>query len=369
MTTESTSVTCDGNRPEVAATGQTADLELLERFRAGLITPEELANALRGPASTPETTSGPSLRPEKFRRRNPDLTLSEYIKEYRAEYQGRDPSRLMQLGFWDDRLGSQRLDELDDDEIAQALDELASQNGRAWRGKDADGNPIFKSRPKRRSNATVNRYLATISAVCSFAVKIRSCPKNWGNPCSRVSSRPENNQRVRFLTPAEQERLLAAAKRQSWERMFLLVLLALKTGARRSELTNLRWRDIDWERKTAHLRETKNGSERYLIILDDGIAELRLHQDKPDALIFPSRRIPSQPMAFETIWKQTLKDAGIRDFRFHDLRHTTASMLIQNGVSLFETGAILGHKDSKVTQRYAHLSTDQSAANLRRVFG
>lgn len=367
MTTEKSSVT----RSEVAAT----ELEILARFKAGEIAANTVAELLRGspvpetvrPEASPASVS--SLRPEKFRRRNPDLRLTEYIEQYRSEYAGRDPSRLSQLDFWDQKLGNALLTELDDDEIANILDDLASENGKAWRGTDADGAAIFKRRSGKRSPATVNRYLATISAICSFAIKIRSCPKNWNNPCSRVSARPENNQRVRYLTMAEQQRLLTAAKAQKWERMHLLVLMALKTGARRSELLNLRWRDIVWERKTAHLLETKNGDERMLVLLDDVIAELRRFEGAPAGLIFPSKRTPSQPMSFQTIWEKCLKEAGIKDFRFHDVRHTTASMLIQNGVSLFETGAILGHKDSKVTQRYAHLSTDQSAANLRRVFG
>ena len=371
MTTENQSVTCSGHSPEVAATGQHDQslLEAMKGFQNGSLSLEELAIALKGEA-TPKPKPSPGIRPEKFRFRNSDLTLSEYISQYRQEYQGRDPSRENHLKFWDDHLGQVKLADLDDDDIARALDDLANENGRAWRGKDADGKAIIKLKPTKRSPATVNRYRATLSAVCSWAIKtVRSCPKSWGNPCSRVSSKPENNLRVRYLTPTEQQKLLDAAKKENWERMYLLVLMALKTGARRSELTGLRWRDIDWERQTAHLLETKNGEQRYLPLLTDVIKELKLHRDKPETLIFASRRTPSQPMAFETIWQRCLKNAGIQNFKFHDLRHTTASMLIQNGVSLFETGAILGHKDPKITQRYAHLSTDKNHENLRRVFG
>jgi integrase len=395
MTTVMNSVTQTESGSEVAATESAivlATLRLGHKFAMGEITADDLARQISELTSTVPTEENSHVsaspddasvqsqpvaassevtakRPEKFKRRNPDLTLAEYIIQYRQEYKGRDPSRLSQLDFWEEKLGSTLLVDLDDDEIAHILDDLASEHGRAWRGTDADGCAIFKKRPTKRSPATINRYLATISAICTFAIKTRACPKDWFNPCSRISSRTENNHIIRYLSQTEQSALLKAARDSKWERLYLLVLMALKTGARRSELLNLRWKDIHWDQKVAHLKQTKNGEERMLILLDDVIKELRLHEDKADKLIFPSTRTPSQPMAFNVRWEEALKVAGIKNFRFHDLRHTTASLLVQNGVSLFEVGAILGHKDSETTKRYAHLATDQSAKNLRRVFG
>ena len=78
-------------------------------------------------------------------------------------------------------------------------------------------------------------------------------PKGWTNPARQVPRQRENNERVRFLSGGERERLLKVCRVSSWPRLYLLVLLALTTGARRSELLRLRWRDLDLERAVAYV--------------------------------------------------------------------------------------------------------------------
>jgi site-specific recombinase XerD len=90
---------------------------------------------------------------------------------------------------------------------------------------------------------------------------------------------------------------------------------------------------------------------------------------KSKGLIFASEKKSSQAMEFRKHWLKALKAAEIEDFRFHDLRHTTASYLVMNGATLYEVGEVLGHKNLETTKRYAHLSTKHKQALTDRVLG
>ena len=298
-----------------------------------------------------------------------DPTVRELVHAYMAAYAGRDTSRGTRLAWWSARIGERRLSELDDDEVYFALEDLATQRGRYFAGLDADGRSILRAKSKPLSPATLNRYQAALSALLTWAIKSRRAPRGWANPCLRLGMRTENNERVRFLSDDERTRLLEACRASTWPRLYLMVLMALTTGARRGELEGMRWRDIDFERAEARVALTKNGEPKVHVLLPAVLGELRRHVGAPSALLFASSRRPGQAFNSVPAWHRALKAAKVRDFRFHDLRHSCASYLAQNGASLLEIADVLGHKQLTVTKRYSHLTTKHKAALVGRVLG
>jgi integrase len=158
-------------------------------------------------------------------------------------------------------------------------------------------------------------------------------------------------------------------------------MMAITTGARRGELLGLSWRHVDLERKIAYVNETKNGQPKTLTLTPPVVAELerelaesrgradRFRRDHADTRIFPARWRPTEPWKFELRWRAALAQAKITGFRFHDLRHTCASYLAQNGASLLEIADVMGHRQLAMVKRYAHLTTDSKAKLVNRVLG
>jgi integrase len=301
--------------------------------------------------------------------RNGNLTVRALVDLYMLDYAGRDPAVGHRLTWWCTKIGDIALAELSDDHVYFALEDLAARAPRYWAGTDADGRPIMKAKKARMAPATINRYAATLGGMLTWAIKKRLAPKGFEHPCRKIERRPEDNERVRFLTDAERTALLAACKTSKWDRMYLLVLLGITTGARRGELLGLRGRDIDLARGVAYVETTKNGDRKVLPLLPAVVDEIRRFRFAPGALLFASRRRPDVGYHFEPVWQAALKAAGVRDFRFHDLRHTCASYLAQNGATLLEIADVLGHRQLAVTKRYSHLTTAHKARLVSRVLG
>jgi integrase len=301
--------------------------------------------------------------------RNTDLTVREAIDAYMTAYAGRDTTRAQRLAWWSSRLGDMRVIDVGDDDIFFALEDLADWPGRYYAGKDADGKPIFKAKKGPRSPATVNRYKAAIAAVFTWSIKRRLTPRGWVNPCRQVEARAERNEIVRFLSEDERKRLLAACRASRWSRLYLLVLMALTTGARRGELLGLRGRDLDLDQGVAYVERSKNGDRKTLPLVPAVLEELRPLKVAPSSLLFASKRRPDVAFNFGALWSQALKDARVKNFRFHDLRHTCASYLAQHGATLLEIAEVLGHRQLSVTRRYSHLTTGHKARLVERVMG
>lgn len=217
---------------------------------------------------------------------------------------------------------------------------------------------------KPLTGSTLNRYKSNLSSVF---IEFNKHPifkrLRFANPVNSefVSSFSENPAKNRFLSPEEQKRLLAAAEGSHWDRLYLLVLFALTTGARRGELLGLTWRDIDFNKRVAVLHTTKNGKPRLLPIVLPLLQELMRFRSNTDHKVFPSSVDPQLPFDFKKAWQNALKAAKLEDIRFHDLRHTAASNLVGNGRTLFEAGTLLGHSQSSTTMRYAHLAYHHTA--------
>jgi integrase len=296
-------------------------------------------------------------------------TLEQLVDAYMRAYAGRDRTRVATLAAWSALLGERPAFEISDEDVFQALERLRAEPARVYGGLDAEGKRILRKKGPRCA-ATVNRYHAALMAVFTWSMKQRLAPRGFENPARKIERTPEKNGVVRFLTDAERERLLEACRESSWPRLYLLVLMAITTGARRGELLALTWGDVDLERAIAHVRTTKNDHPRALPLLPTVLEELkRFVSERTEACLFPSRSRLSEPRHFESSWLAAVKRAEIRRFRFHDLRHTCASYLAQNGASLLEIADVMGHRQLAMVKRYAHLTTESKAKLVGRVLG
>lgn len=298
------------------------------------------------------------------------LTLNALIDAYLEVYDGRDKSRYARVGWWRSRLGERLVTSITDEDVFQALQAYASAPARVYAGRDANGERVWRSKGKTPSSASINRHHTCLSALFKWAEEARFLPRGYPNPARFIKRRREHAGVVRFLSEDERRRLLEATKISKWDRLYLLVLMALVTGARMGELTRLTWGDIDWSRQVAHVRQSKNGESRALPLTAGVIEELRrLESKRLDRLIFASRVRPKQPYNVQMPWAAAVRAAGLKHFRFHDLRHTCGSYLAQSGASLLEIADVLGHRDLKMTRRYSHLTVDTKAAVVNRVLG
>ncbi|NML29400.1 tyrosine-type recombinase/integrase [Paraburkholderia antibiotica] len=300
------------------------------------------------------------------------ISFSELASAYEAAYQGRDPSRAQIVRRWTQYLDGWIACDVDGDAVADALDDWAATPVRRFIGKDDNGAMLYRELglPKPGS---INKAKAVLSAVLGFAKTRRLMPKGWTNPCREVPGLTMNNERVRFLDDAERKRLLAVCRLSTWNRLYLLVLMGITTGARKSELLRLRYSDLDLDldRATAYVRLSKNDEPRMLPLTPAVIEEIRRF-GKPkvrEALLFARVGDPDRAFTINRSWSTAVRDAHLTDFKFHDLRHTCASYLAQNGASLLDVAATLGHKQLDVTRRYSHLTIDSKRAIVERVMG
>jgi integrase len=250
-----------------------------------------------------------------------------------------------QLLWWKERIGKYALAHVTPAIIGECRDELLS-------GKHG----------KRKAPGTVNRYLAALSHVLTTAVR------EWGwlsqNPMAGVRRPAEPRGRVRFLTDRERELLLNACKKEKRVPLYLIVVLAISTGARKAELLGLQWKDVDMKRGCVTVHETKNGERRSLFLSGLALQLLNTYakyRAKRSGYVFSSRNA-NQPMTIDLQWKRATARAGLSDFRFHDLRHTCASYLAMNEASIAEIAEVLGHKTLSMVKRYAHLSKTHTAS-------
>jgi len=195
--------------------------------------------------------------------------------------------------------------------------------------------------------ATVQKELSTLKAIINKAHRegrIMSVPS---------FPRAKTQQgRCRWLTVDEERRLLNVAA----PHLRSLIAFAVDTGGRRSELLKLDWRRVDLERGLVTFTKTKNGEDRTLRLTERALSILRNLEPKSSGPVFTyhGKAIHDTNSSFANARKK----AGIDDIRFHDLRHTFASRLVQQGVSLYEVMHLTGHKSVSMVQRYAHLAPD-----------
>lgn len=266
-------------------------------------------------------------------------TMRELLERYSREViprkkPGTQRHQTTQLTWWQEQLGHLRLDQVTPARLTACRERLA----------------------ETRQPATINRYFAVLRHAFTVAIL------EWGwleaSPLRRVRALREPQGRVRFLDEAERQRLLDACAQSANCFLLPVVVLALSTGARKQELLSLTWREVDFVRERLVLLITKTGERRSVPLTGRALVALQaLHTVRRlnTALVFP-RHDGKAPIDIRYAWQQAVRQAGLEDFRFHDLRHCCASYLAMHGASLVEIAEVLGHKTLQMVKRYAHLT-------------
>lgn len=208
---------------------------------------------------------------------------------------------------------------------------------------------------KGRKPATVNRIIAAIKHSFTKAYEWELISEETLKKIQRVKPLKGEIQRLRFLSIDECQNLIKAAE----PHLKPIIITALNTGMRKSEILNLTWNQVDFKHGFIYLERTKNNERREIPLNDTMKALLRelfknRRLDTDYVFINPAtgRRLTDVKRSFRTACRK----AGIQDFHFHDLRHTFASHLVMNGVDLKTVQELLGHKTIKMTLKYSHLS-------------
>lgn len=237
------------------------------------------------------------------------------------------------------------------DEISPILIEKYKRDRRA--SKTARGTD--------RAPSTVNRELELLSKMFSLAIDQGLAIHN---PCRKVKRYREDNERNRYLSDEEEARLIAALDNQRTG-LRPLVVLAIHTGMRRGELLSLRWANIDFERGLIHVmnsqrEQTKTGHSRSVPMNQVVRAELQaLYAESGDTeYVFVDQRTKQPRVEPKRGFRMACREAKLKDFHFHDLRHTTATRLAEAGVGTRGIMAILGHSCIQTSARYTH-ATDE----------
>ncbi|MEZ9122408.1 tyrosine-type recombinase/integrase [Vibrio cyclitrophicus] len=276
---------------------------------------------------------------------NKTMTFDQAVEEFKNHYHKKDLSMFQRLAFWSERVGTLPI-------------------GRINRVHVKDGMKALTGAGK--ANSTTNRYKSAISSLFEF---VKSEYDTNHNPARQVKQLTEPRPVDRYATEEEIQSLMNAARESQWDRLYLLVLMAVSTGARRGELLGLTWQDIDFKAYTAYLDDTKNGDRRVLPLTEDCIEELQKFRGIGKNWVFPHNEAEwLQFKNFDCHWVEAKEKAGIKSLRFHDLRHTTGSWLAMRGVTTTAIQQILGHKTIQTTQRYVHHSVENKATILNDVF-
>jgi len=295
---------------------------------------------------------GRYFRTAEAQRRTLGELIDRYIRDEIPKRRSCKSKYEAQILWWKVELGHLVLKDITPAVIAEARDKLlrAPLNRNRHLGKEP-------SQKQTKGPATVVHYMAVLSHALSIAVR------EWmwmeDNPVLKVRKPTLPEGRTRFLNEFERAKLLDACRGNPNPYLYTVVVLALSTGARYSEIMNLRWDDIDLVRGVAKLEKTKNGEKRAIPLTGlvlTLLTELKRTRQRIDSPYLFPRLDGKAPMEIRKAWEAALKEAKIKDFRFHDLRHSAASYLAMNGATLVEIAAVLGHKTLQMVKRYSHLS-------------
>jgi integrase len=208
-----------------------------------------------------------------------------------------------------------------------------------------------KAPPRQRSIATVNRELTVLRRMLSIAHREGWILRHPFSGSDTIISTSDETKRTRVISKAEEELLLDACD-ETRSRLRPIIICALDTGMRRGEILSLRWRDVDLETRRINIQamNTKTLRSRSVPITARLLAEFeKLPQRDPSARVF------GVTDTVKRSWATAKRIAGITDLKFHDLRHTCATRLVQGGLPLAEVSRVLGHTNISTTFRYANV--------------
>ena len=207
------------------------------------------------------------------------------------------------------------------------------------------------------SPVTINKELRFLATMINRAVEFEWIPQHKLYR-KAILIKGVENKRLRYLSKNEEKRLIEAIKCPLLKD---IVIFALNTGLRKEEILSLKWSNIDFETRCVILEpyETKN-KKRHILPLNSKAWQVikRRFKQRAEGCPYVFHRNGRKVNSIRTAFENALKRAGIKDFHFHDLRHTFASRLVQKGADLYVVKELLNHSDITTTQRYAHLRLD-----------
>ncbi|MDA8348302.1 MAG: site-specific integrase [Pseudomonadota bacterium] len=272
-----------------------------------------------------------------LRRDVPKMTVAQLITEYLEDPETKGKryfdSLSLLLAWWVGHYGSTKVMELNVLQLREARATL--KTGRA--------------------PATANRYLSAMRSAWNWGRAAGLVPQEQSWPSRLMLTEPKG--RVRYLSDGELASLLEAAGTLS-ATMRAAILLSVGCGIRQSELRRLRWADVDLDGQRIRVLLTKNNESRSVYLPASAADALRALKRGPvvgQTVIADDQGQPVDKDWLAYRWRIVRTAAGLSDFHWHDMRHSCASFLAQQGATLLEIGSVLGHRSPAVTQRYAHL--------------
>jgi integrase len=288
-----------------------------------------------------------------------------YTKE-----QARNTLAKMRIEKLDEKMGFRKPEKGEPVPFEKFADEFlelySKQNKRSWARDEAslkNLKPFFKGqelqdigpedieryRAKRKADvslATINRELACLKTLFNKAIE-------WGklesNPAQKVKKFREANIKERILTDSEYRRLVENASPQ----LKPVIIINLNTGMRKNEILSLRWENIDFHKGFIFIEDSKSGRSRRVPINRVVFEALKSIEQKSEFVFF-NAETKKHVKDIKTGFKAACRRAGIKGLRFHDLRHTAASWMVEEGIDLVTVSKILGHSSIQMTMRYAH---------------
>lgn len=265
---------------------------------------------------------------------NQQLTFGELARAYLAtHYNGAD----MQMRKWLELLEERSAWTITADELSRAGVAMI-ENG--------------------YSPSTVNRNMSQIGSIYRWAKRKMLTPTGFISPTLSQHRYPEAIRRV-SLSEKEVSRLLDGAAAYKDRRFAVLIKILLETGARRGEVCERRWSDIDLESGCIEVLETKTGKPRLLFISQDTVKLMKRVWPvrEPNSLLFESSRAPGACVTFKKSWDKLTRAIDRPDLRLHDLRHYRAKLLIESGSTVAVAAQALGHSSLILHRRYGHLES------------
>ncbi|MFV9667903.1 tyrosine-type recombinase/integrase [Pantoea sp. KXB25] len=310
----------------------------------------------------------------------PDVTFEEACLrwlEEKAHKKSLDADK-GRIGFWLMHFEGVLLKDISEAKIYAAVSRMTNRKAKErWEQRAMSmakrGLDIGEYKPAAVSTSTKAKHLSLMKAL------MRAAEREWKwiekSPVIKVPQ--ERNKRVRWLEPAEAKRLIDECPQP----LKSTVEFALATGLRRSNIVDLKWQQIDLQRKVAWIypEESKSGRAIGVALNEMAEAVLRRQIGRHHNWVFvhtesvkrndgtTTASVRKMRVDSNTAWRAALKRAGIEDFRFHDLRHTWASWLIQAGVPLSALQEMGGWESIEMVQRYAHLAPNHLTEHARQI--
>ncbi len=270
--------------------------------------------------------------------------VDRYVEEVTLTKKGKSQERYRANQFRKTKLADMQLDKITGEVVAQYRD----------------------ARLKEVSPNTVRLELAFLSVV------FEQCRKEWGlavsNPVRQIRTPKPGKPRQRRLEAGEEEALLRACMESGAHYLQTFVILAIETGMRFGELAGVAWENLNFEKRTIYLPDTKNDSPRTVPLSIRSLNAIRTQPRSIDGRLFSAKpgSIRSAFLIALNKAKSTQPDSKefLRGLRFHDLRHEAVTRLFEKGLNPIEVGMVSGHKTLSMLQRYTHLRSEELVPKL-----